>query len=194
MGLGDWVRLWTGAGYRHIPQDSPRDVLDLTYSLKAKDNRWNEQGEPTLYFAKDHGVVAAEWARHLKVKRTAKLAQIFKPRAVYRCRIAAVRLIDLCDSAVWNDLGLDDLPYRFTDIRLARALAHLARYSTDAEGLIVPSMAFLDDLSRWDVVLFHEKVQDRKFVTSKRVVGTLTYETIRPYLTASAAEQAYPAP
>lgn len=194
MGLGDWIRPWSGAAYRHIPRDSQRDVLDLTYSLKAKDNRWNEQGEPTLYFAKDHGVVVAEWARHLKVKRTPKLAQLFKPRAVYRCRIASVRLIDLCDAAVWSDLGLDDLPFRFSDIRLARAIAHLARYSTDAEGLIVPSMAFLDDLTRWDVVLFHEKVRDRKFVTSKRVVGTLTYETIRPYLTASAPEPTQPTP
>jgi hypothetical protein len=41
MGLGDWVKPFHGLAYRHIPADSPLDILDLTYAVKSRDTRWN---------------------------------------------------------------------------------------------------------------------------------------------------------
>jgi hypothetical protein len=175
MGLGDWVTPFQGLAYRHIPADSPLDVLDLTFAVKARENRWSKEGEPTLYFAKDVDVAAAEWARHLKTNRnidsSLDLARIFRPRAVYRCEIQNVQIIDLCDKAIWAELSLQNLPFCFIDI---------VRRTTPAQGLRVPSLAFLDDLDQWVLVLFREKLpkEDREFVTSKEHCGMLSYGTV----------------
>jgi hypothetical protein len=40
----------------------------------------------------------------------------------------------------------------------ARATARFLRLTTSAEGLLVPSVAFLDDPSRWNRVLFLDKL------------------------------------
>jgi hypothetical protein len=46
----------------------------------------------------------------------------------------------------------------FFDRGVARATARFLRLTTSAEGLLVPSVAFLDDLSRRDLVLFLDKL------------------------------------
>jgi hypothetical protein len=49
-------------------------------------------------------------------------------------------------------------PICFLDKSIARVTASYLRQATAAQGIIVPSMAFLDDLSRWSCLLFLEKL------------------------------------
>lgn len=46
----------------------------------------------------------------------------------------------------------------FLDAGVARATATFIRRTTSAEAILVPSMAYLDDLTRWNLVLFLEKL------------------------------------
>lgn len=47
---------------------------------------------------------------------------------------------------------------RFLDVEVARATATFVRRTTATEALVVPSVAFLDDASSWNLVLFLEKL------------------------------------
>ena len=64
MALDPLARPWSGAAFRHIPAGSPVGVLDFRFAGRSADNRWNAQGEPTVYLASDRGVALAELARH----------------------------------------------------------------------------------------------------------------------------------
>jgi hypothetical protein len=45
-----------------------------------------------------------------------------------------------------------------TDRGIARYAAARIRNETDAQAMLVPSIAFLDDLTRWNLVVFLEKL------------------------------------
>ena len=53
MALGDFLEPWSGFGVRHIPEGSPYGILDFRFSSRAKNNRWNVEGQPTLYLASE---------------------------------------------------------------------------------------------------------------------------------------------
>lgn len=48
--LQSFIQPWLGYAVRHIPNGS-YDVYDFSRAGLAVDNRWNVQGEPTLYLA-----------------------------------------------------------------------------------------------------------------------------------------------
>jgi RES domain-containing protein len=152
---------WSGTGFRHIPAGSRFDVLDTRFAALATDNRWNLPGEPTLYLAGDRGVALAEYARHLREDVGSRNTSQVHERAVYRVEIAAAivaNVLDLRDARVRRAISLGGGPRRFFDRSVARATAEFLRHTTPAEALLVPSMAFLDDPSRWNLVLFLEKL------------------------------------
>lgn len=74
------------------------------------------------------------------------------------------RVLDLCAPDVWELLALADAPRCFLDKTIARATAHYARYGLGVQAIRVPSVAFLDDLTRWCLVVFLEGAPAR-FVT-----------------------------
>ena len=90
----EFIQPWSGQAVRHIPQ-GPHDVYDFSRAGLAADNRWNSQGDPTLYLARDRGVALAEWARHLREERSPLLAQYAKKRTVYRFRVELQHTLDL---------------------------------------------------------------------------------------------------
>jgi hypothetical protein len=57
---------------------------------------------------------------------------------------------------------------------LARACANFLRHTTAATAIFVPSMAFLDDLEQWCLVLFLEKLPAnvREFLLVVKTDGT----------------------
>jgi hypothetical protein len=62
---------------------------------------------------------------------------------------------------------------RFLNPEVARATATFIRHTTSVEALLVPSVAFLDDPTRWNLVLFLEKVpQDLNAFVSVTPAGT----------------------
>jgi RES domain-containing protein len=152
--LAAYLHPWSGTGFRHIPAGSRFDVLDTRFAALATDNRWNLPGEPTFYLAGDRGVALAEYARHLRED----VGSSDTSRALYVVELAVENVLDLRDARVRRAISLGGGPRRFLDRSVARATAEFLRHATPAEALIVPSMAFLDDPSRWNLVLFLEKL------------------------------------
>jgi RES domain-containing protein len=153
----------------HVPGDVPIDLDRLAQAGDASD-RWNGPGEPTVYLASDPGVALAEYARHHAPDGSATV-----DRLVLRVALTDVRLVDLRRDAVRRSYGVADGPAAFLDKDVARRVASTVRGDGEAHGLIVPSMAFLDDLERGDVVLFGECLPGglRACVRSFEVVGRL---------------------
>ncbi|MDQ6670761.1 MAG: RES family NAD+ phosphorylase [Chloroflexota bacterium] len=156
--IAAFLHPWGGTAIRHIPAGSRFDVLDTRFAGLAADNRWNEAGEPTFYLAGDLGVALAEYARHLREDVGVTGTPPIYERAVYRVGVQVEALLDLRDHRVRSVIGLHGGARRFLDRGVARATAHFLRLTTSAEGLLVPSVAFLDDPSRWNLVLFLDKL------------------------------------
>ena len=177
MPLAGRLRPWSGAAWRHIPAGSPLDVLDFRYAGRGTDNRWNEPGSPTLYLAGDEGVLLAEWGRHFETNRTPQLRQMAVARRTFSLELSIGAVLDLRQEDVCHALSIDNAPYCFTDIPFARATANFVRRTTDAQAVLAPSMGFLDDLERWCLVAFLEKLPSdpRRFISSVTPRGPLRW-------------------
>lgn len=160
MPLQAHIKPWVGYAVRHIPDnpDKQYDIDDFRYCGKSNENRWNVAGEPTLYLAKEKDVALAEYARHFEVNRTPELAAKTYRRKVYRFQVKLEYALDLREPKVWTELSLENAPDCFKDKAIARATAHFIRNTTSTQAIIVPSVAFLDNLEQWCLVLFLEKL------------------------------------
>ena len=160
MSIRSYIQPWQGTAVRHIPKlaEQQYDVYDFSYAGRSAENRWNLQGEPTLYLAKEKNIALAEYARHFKVDRSTSLARQIQERIVYRFDVRLERVLNLCQPEVWQELSLGDAPNCFQNRDIARACANFIRYTTPATAIFVPSVAFLDDVEQWCLVLFLEKL------------------------------------
>ncbi len=158
MALADFLQPWQGFGVRHIPDGSPYGVLDFRFSRRAKSNRWNLEGQPTLYLAGERDVALDEYAKHLQIDRSTTLAAKTQIRRVWRLELALDYIIDLRTPQLWQELSLQNSPFCFLEIEQARAVAQLVRKTTIAQGILVPAMAFLDKPERWVIAIFLEKL------------------------------------
>lgn len=158
MGLAQHVNPWSGVAFRHIPAGSPYDVLEFRFAGRSAENRWNAQGDRTLYLAGDEGVLIAEWGRHFSLNRTAQLQPMTVERRVHALSLTLDHVLDVRDAAVCASLALADAPACFQDIEIARATALFIRRTMPVQALLAPSMAFLDDPARWCLVVFLEKL------------------------------------
>jgi hypothetical protein len=79
---------------------------------------------------------------------------------LYRLDVQVQSILDLRNAGVRRTIGLRGGMHQFLDIASARATANFVRRTTVAEGLLVPSIAFLDDPARWNLVLFLERLPD----------------------------------
>ena len=170
--LQNLIEPWSGEAYRHLP-DGNYDVYDFSYTGLAANNRWNIQGEQTLYLVGSVDVAAGEWSRHYgayklatQVRQTApfqfdrpkQLAAKTKRRKVYQMTVKLNHTLNLCDRLCWQELSLKDAPNCFLDKKLARATAQFIRQTTIVEAIFVPSMVFLDQMDKWVLVVFLEKL------------------------------------
>jgi RES domain-containing protein len=172
------IRPWGGVGVRHIPADSPYGVLDTRFAGRVGDNRWNRAGDPTFYIASDRGVALAEFARHFRARQDPALAPLAVERALYQLSVEVHALLDLREPTVRATLGLHGGARRFLDAEVARATATFIRRTTSAEALLVPSVAFLDDPARWNLVLFLEKLPpDLSMFIEATPAGTFRIES-----------------
>jgi RES domain-containing protein len=89
------------------------------------------------------------------------------------------RAVDLRDARVLRLIGRDDAPECWLDPRIARAVATFFRDSLDLQALLVPSVAHLDDASRFNVVCFLENLPDtpRTFLPRARRRSPVTVES-----------------
>lgn len=161
MSLKSFVKPWRGHAVRHLPAAAgiKIDPLDFTWCGKSDENRWNARGEPTLYLACEKGVALTEFARHFKENRAAGLAPKLHKRKVFRFKIELERTIDLCDPEICGLFSLTDGPSCFMNAKVARATANFLRNATSIQAVFVPSADFMDDLSKWCLVIFLEKLK-----------------------------------
>jgi RES domain-containing protein len=160
-------------GIRHIPADSPFGVLDTRFAGRVGDNRWNRAGDPTFYIASDKAVALAEFARHFRERQDPALGPLTLERAIFQLDVRVQVLLDLRQPAARAALGLRGGARRFLDADVARATATFIRRTTEAEALLAPSVAFLDDPACWNLVLFLEKLpRDLREFISATPAGT----------------------
>lgn len=123
----------------------PADHLDVAELVTTDANRWSASGEPTLYLAGDVGTALAEVGRH------------WEPESgrirVWRVRLELPAAVDLRRPEVRSAVGVPDDPRWFLDRDRCRELASRIRQSA-ISGLIVPSVALLDQAERWNAVVF----------------------------------------
>jgi RES domain-containing protein len=142
------------------PSGSPVDLIS------DQPNRWNGPGEPTIYVSGDPALALLEAGRHPDdVHGRASLVQV-----EVRIRFAA----DLRDPAVRRSLELPaDLDWML-DRRRTRSVSRGLRHSGVCDGLIVPSVGALDQLDRWNAVIFaDERTRIPRMIGGLRQVGEL---------------------
>jgi RES domain-containing protein len=146
---------WRGIAYCHVPADEPLR-LDRLVSADGDDDRWNGPGEPTVYLALDLGTAVGELARHAELPAGAPPWR----RRIIGLSIDVDGLVDLRRPEVRDALGIDREPAAFRDRELTRRVASNLRSDEACAGLLVPSMTFLDDAARGNLVVFAERFGD----------------------------------
>lgn len=110
------------------------------------------------YLARDPGIVIAEHARYLAAElpigATERLA-----REVFQVRVSLDRVLDLTDARVIHAMGTEPIERWILDLRQTQAASsYLLTHVPGLQGLVVPSVAFLDDLDRYNLVVFRDAV------------------------------------
>lgn len=121
------------------------DRFDVAELVTTDGNRWSGPGEPTIYLAGDHGVALAEVGRHWEERSG--------DTALWQVDVALSAAVDLRRDDVRAATGVPEDPRWFLDRARCRDFAARFR-AAGCDGLIVPSVAFLDDLARWNAVVF----------------------------------------
>lgn len=142
------------------------DALDVGTLVTTEANRWSADGQPTLYVAGDVGTALAEVGRHWE-PRTRRLG-------LWQVEVQLGAAVDLRRRDVRASLGIPDDPRWFLDAGRCRDMAARIR-DGGGEGLIVPSVALLDDGTRWNAVVFVERIPRLDLaVRVVRAVGDVT--------------------
>lgn len=158
MSLRRFLAPWTGDLLRHRPRGSTRSVVDDRYLGQSATNRWSALGVRAYDFARDPGVVAAEHARHLAAELPTGATERIA-REVFQLHASLDRVLDLTDPRVIEAMGAEALERWILDIRRTQAASsYLLTHIPGLQGLIVPSVAFLDDLSWSNVVVFRDAI------------------------------------
>ena len=150
-----YLTSWRGIAWCHVPADQPLDP-DRLVTSGGDDDRWNGRGEPTVYLAVEAATAVAELARHLRPPLDAESAR----RRLVGLSVDLDRLVDLRRRATRAAFGVDDAA-AFRNRELARSVARRIRADRSTRGLLVPSVAFLDDAdddSRGNLVVFEDRV------------------------------------
>ena len=174
--VGPELQPWIGVGYRHIRAGAGHDVLDFRFAGFGENNRWNKAGSPALYLAGDSGIVVAEWGRHL-TGNIAPGTPLSSQRVVYRLKVRLDSVMDLRLEHNVEALGFSWSPAWFLDSKVTRSLAEHIRAQGPAQAIIVPSIAFIDDHARWNLVVFLDKVpaDTSEWVISTESIGLLQW-------------------
>jgi RES domain-containing protein len=138
--------------FHDAPSASPLDLIS------DQPNRWSAAGEPTVYVSGDPALALLEAGRHPD--------DVGDRVSLVRVELRIPLAVDLRDPNVRQALELPaDLEW-ILDRRRTQAVSSGLRHSGVCDGLIVPSAGALDQLDRWNAVIFAD---DRQAVL--RVLG-----------------------
>jgi RES domain-containing protein len=156
------ARAWACRG-EGLPAGTAADLIS------DKANRWNAEGEPTIYLSGDPALALVECGRHPDdlTDRT-RLLEV-------EMRLSAA--IDLRERGVRADLELPDELTWVLDRERTRRIATALRRD-GCEALIVPSAGALDQPERWNAVLFaDDREATSSVISAPQEIGTLTLRT-----------------
>jgi RES domain-containing protein len=144
MGLAQLVEPVRKVAWVCRPDDLPRtSVLDLR---SDRPNRWNEEGQQTIYLSGDPALALIEIGRHPEdLKRASHLL---------RLDLRLRRALDLRRPPVRAELELPAGDWWILDRDRTRSVAERIRTSGECDGLLVPSAGALDQEDRWNAVVF----------------------------------------
>jgi RES domain-containing protein len=143
-----------------LPQTS---TLDL---ISDKPNRWNAEGEPTIYVSGDPGLALVESGRHP--------SDLEDGLRMFDMQLDLPRTVDLRDGRVRGALSLPDDLQWILDQERTRELGRSLRRSGDYDALIVPSAGALDTPERYNVVVFaDDRARIPELVAELRPAGEL---------------------
>jgi RES domain-containing protein len=170
------IRPWSGEMLRHRPSASTRSVLDDEYLGQTTTSRWNRLGTRAYYFAPDIGVIVAEYGRHIAVDlpegHSERLA-----RAVFRVPIRLERILDLTDAATLVAMGAKPIDEWILALPATQSAAsYLLEQVPDLQGLLVPSVAFLDHRERANLVVYRDRLDLATAFDEPVLVSAVTLE------------------
>jgi RES domain-containing protein len=162
------LTVWRGRqplAHRGVVARSGSGSLPRSGLATTDGNRWSRPGEPTIYLASDKAVALAEFARHLE-RDSPVVAGLWTVDLQLDC------VVDL-RSDVRSNAALAEDPCWLLDRERCRSLAARFR-ARGAQGLIVPSVAFLDQREHWNLVVFADRLESLEAsIAEPRPVGSL---------------------
>lgn len=128
------------------------------------------------YFATDIGVIVAEYGRHVEVElpegRSERLA-----RSVFEVDISLERILDLTDPRVVDAMGAEPIERWVLSLEATQSAAsYVLAHVPDLQGLLVPSVAFLDHPERHNVVVYGDRIDPGAVFGPPRFVRDLILE------------------
>jgi RES domain-containing protein len=147
-----------------LPSDTSLDLIS------DKPNRWNVQGEATVYVSGDAALALTESGRHPDdLEKRVRLLEV---------DLTVPLVVDLRDRDVRVDLSLPDDPGWVLDAEQTRQVAQSIRHSKTCDGLIVPSAGALDQPDRFNIVVFaDDRSRIPRMVRNLRVIGNLCLDS-----------------
>lgn len=126
--------------------------LAIDSMLTTEGNRWSANGEPTIYLASDVGVAMAEFGRHNDAAGPVDAC-------VWSVRVELEAVVDLRgeQARAAFDIGRD--PAWFLDKDRCRRTAQRLRSSGNFEAAIAPTVAMLDQPTRWNLVILADRLK-----------------------------------
>jgi RES domain-containing protein len=128
-------------------------ALDL---ISDRANRWNADGEPTIYVSGDAALAMVEAGRHPE--------DLTASMRLFRIDLRLERCLDIRRSEVRASLGLPADAVWVLDRERTREVAGRLRGAGGCDGLLVPSAGAVDQADRWNAVVFAD---DRSAVTER---------------------------
>jgi RES domain-containing protein len=156
----------THQGRAWVCRDEDLPSADAADLISDKENRWNGEGEPTLYLSGDPALAFVECARHPEaLKGRSRLLKV---------DVHIPSTVDLRDADVRASLGLPaDLGWVLERER-TRAIARSLRHAGMYDALIVPSAGALDQQERYNLVVFaDDRTRIPEMIGELRPVGEL---------------------
>lgn len=170
---------WVGRTYRHVPDIPNVDPLDFSWAGVAPDNRWNDSGVPAIYLTPTEGTAVAEWARHLQTSPLGPARR--RERALFTLEWALDQVVDLRSATVLAALAVTGpSPAWVLDKDACRRAARAVRSVPTVQAFLVPSMAFLDDLTHWNLIVYADRIEGA--ITGWRRVGSFAFRNGRVQL------------
>jgi RES domain-containing protein len=152
--------------HRGVVARSGSDSLSRIGLVTTGGNRWSRPGEPTIYLGSDTSVALAEFARHLEPDSPVV-------GGLWTVDVLLDRIVDLRNVDVRADAALPEDPRWLLDRERCRSLAAAFRVR-GAQGLIVPSVAFLDQRERWNLVVFADRLENlERLIAQPRRLASL---------------------